>query len=457
MLLALDLIACPKYRGADFGVSHNMSSRMILMRAGKSPFQVFSHAESVAIGPSGVFGANAGNLLFAGSVHRSLSVPNVVVDTDGFVLDTVKKIDRAADQLNTHYDHLVLPFANAFRFSFVDKLERWSALIERLKIPVTVVGIGAQMRLNQREPEGGKAVAESVQRFVSAVLNRGPSIGVRGEMTRDYLATLGFSGEEVSVIGCPSLFDAVDPVTVSKETDALSVSDRISLNVTGGLDNIVTHNAAKYPRLEFIAQEHHRLKLLLYGENPDEYRMTQPFWTGHRLYTEDRIRFFVDEVSWIDYLRNFRFSFGSRIHGNIAALRAGTPAMVLAYDSRTLELARLHKIPYRILTDANVTIDADDLYQEADFHAFNRESAVLTLRYRGFLASHGLAHIWQPGCENPDYAARLESLRPPGPVHTLHRRSLRNPLGRMMRVRSEPMQPISNRRNSEYVARVRSL
>ena len=57
----------------------------------------------------------------------------------------------------------------------------------------------------------------------------------------------------------------------------------------------------------------------------------------HPLVTEDRIRFPVEAWTWLEYLRDFDFATGTRLHGNVAALLAGVPAVLLAHDSRTLE------------------------------------------------------------------------------------------------------------------------
>ena len=80
-----------------------------------------------------------------------------------------------------------------------------------------------------------------------------------------------------------------------------------------------------------------------------------PVHPSHPFFREDRTRFYVDPWPWIDDLRDFDFSFGTRIHGTIAALLAGTPAVVLAHDSRTLELARYFDIPHRLMRDAHQT------------------------------------------------------------------------------------------------------
>ena len=47
-----------------------------------------------------------------------------------------------------------------------------------------------------------------------------------------------------------------------------------------------------------------------------------PTHPDHPMYREDKVRVYMDPVTWMDDLRDFDYSFGSRIHGNIAALLA---------------------------------------------------------------------------------------------------------------------------------------
>ena len=77
----------------------------------------------------------------------------------------------------------------------------------------------------------------------------------------------------------------------------------------------------------------------------------------------------VNVPSWLEHLAGFDFSYGTRIHGNIAAILAGTPAYVLAHDSRTAELADFHAIPHRTIGKDVASIDAADLYAHADYTA----------------------------------------------------------------------------------------
>ena len=92
-----------------------------------------------------------------------------------------------------------------------------------------------------------------------------------------------------------------------------------------------------------------------------------PIYLDHPLVASDRIRFCLDPKTWFDHLATYEFSFGTRIHGNIAAVLAGTPAVVLAHDSRTLELAAYHKIPHRQLRSLDGRVDPVELHAEADW------------------------------------------------------------------------------------------
>jgi hypothetical protein len=68
-----------------------------------------------------------------------------------------------------------------------------------------------------------------------------------------------------------------------------------------------------------------------------------PSWVD---YLKRHGRYFLDVDEWINHMRSFDFYFGSRLHGAIASLLAGTPACLVAHDSRTMELAEYAGIPF---------------------------------------------------------------------------------------------------------------
>ena len=348
---------------------------------------------------------NAGNLIFSFAAQRILTTPATRVTADRFV---IKPGD--AERINEQYDAYVLPLANAFRLGYEPMLVRLTALIRRLRIPVVVLGVGSQAGVDN-DTERLAPIAGTVRDFVSAVLDHGPSIGVRGELTRDYLVGLGF--RDVDVIGCPSLFMEGDRLTIRPPTATLDATSRLAINVSPYLARmgpIVQRHVERYRDLVYIPQDIDTLELLLWGDPvagvaPDDPR---PIHLAHPLFRDDKVRFFLDPPPWFAFLAERDFAFGSRIHGTIAALIAGTPAVVLAHDSRTLELARYFDIPHRLLRDVDpATLDAADLLAEADFGPLMTGHAERYARFVGFLDRHGLDHVFRAPAPRPDPALRL--------------------------------------------------
>jgi hypothetical protein len=387
----------------------------ILIRAHKHPLQAASAETTVA---RNLIGNNVGNLVFSQAVFRLLSI-------DGNDLQAARLVKETAGQINDTYDHLVVPLANAFRLSFLDSLSAMSDLIEKLTIPVSVVGVGAQASLTG-SVRGADKVDPAVQRFVRATLKRSPSIGVRGEFTERYLRGLGFSADEVDVIGCPSMFMYGPDLAVHKPATPLEPDSRIALNISPYVTEmgpISLDHAMRYPRLDYIAQDHLTLQLLLRGTYPSDAagaaRTTDvPVTLDHPLIRQDRVRFFLDPRTWMEHLAHYDFSFGTRIHGNVVALLAGTPALVLAHDSRTLELADYHQIPTVTLSDAQ-EIDAASLFAEADWTPLNSGHAVRWQNFAAFLGRHGLTHVYDEGQSAARFDAALAATTFPPPVHTL--------------------------------------
>jgi hypothetical protein len=387
----------------------------ILVRAHKHPLRVASAEATLA---KNLIGNNVGNLVFSQAVFRLLS-------TETNVLETSRLVNDAAARINAGYDHLVIPLANAFRKSFLDSLNAMSDLLEKVTIPVSVVGVGAQATL-KGSVRSADEVQPAVQRFVRAALQRSPSIGVRGEFTQAYLRDLGFADDEIDVIGCPSMFMYGPDLNVQRRAAALGPESRIALNISPyvkAMGPISVDHAARYPNLDYIAQDHLTLNLLLRGIYPTEgggaaTTTEVPVTLEHPLIRQDRVRFFLDPRTWIQHLAAYDFSFGTRIHGNIAAVLAGTPAMVLAHDSRTLELAEYHQIPSRTLTDPD-QIDAAALYADADWEPLNRGHAARWQTFSAFLARHGLSHVYEEGQSAERFDADLAAARFAPPVHTL--------------------------------------
>lgn len=387
-----------------------MAVKKIMVRAHKSPFLAASAEETLR---QNLIGDNVGNLVFSQSVFKLLSRD----DTDVVPLRKAR-----ARRLNDEVDTLVLPLANAFRQSFAAQLASMTTLIRKLDIPVVVVGVGAQATV-AGELKRHAGIEDVVKDFVAAVLDRSASIGVRGEYTRDYLVNLGFSDSDVDVIGCPSMFMNGPQLSVSRKVERIETEAPLALNVTpyrklmGPLSVV---NAREYPNLTYFAQDIRTLKLLIDGEYDGRIVSKRlPVRLGHPLIRDDRTIFCVDPNTWFDELARRDFSFGTRIHGNIAAILAGTPALVLAHDSRTLELVDHHKIPYALLDEVDPRSLAADLYESVDLGPMLAAHQANWETFSAFLARNGLGHVFEEGQDPHAFDRRLSEVDFPAPVRTL--------------------------------------
>lgn len=377
-------------------------------------------------------GGNQGNLLYQFSTHRTLVRDDVRVGTISYGKFQKGPVEERAEWINSECDRLVLPLSSSFRLQNLKGLQAWADLVERLTIPVTVVGIGAQLRLSDvREGTflpsrvtGAVAPPDEIQqheaasrRFVAAVLDRSNSIGVRGEISKRYLKYLGFPADRIDAIGCPSLFMwgpdfqmPNRPVKLTrKSTLSLSFDHRIK-STAELLDKTVT----AYPRSTVYMQEKLGAQLVITGEE------TRPDWSGdqrfplqkaHRLYGQHRLEYFPTAWSWMRHLKSVDFAYGPRLHGTVAATLAGTPAHLLVHDSRTLEVAEYHDLPHT-LTERLDGVTTADLAAQQDYTKFNESYPELFTRFTDFLARNSLRSAYDDPGRNEALAAFDASIEP---------------------------------------------
>lgn len=375
----------------------------ILIRAGKEPWVPVCPEDTLA---RNVLATNSGNAVFAYSAFRALSVDGSEVAAMGFCADPAR-----AGEYNERYDTLVIPLANAFRRTFLKDLEPLTALIERLRIRVVVLGVGAQSS-SGFDFDYLKPIEGPVRRFCAAVLERSSTIGVRGAFTAEYLKRLGFSA--VDIIGCPSMFLHGGTLPVRRRVHALSATSPVAINISPYVEKmgaILAANRPRYRDLCYIPQDTPTLEMMLWGEveSPTALQLAEriPVHLTHRMFADDAVRFFIDPRTWMEFLARRDFSFGSRIHGNITALLAGTPCHVIAHDSRTRELAEYHGIPHSLLDETPAGIDPAELYARADLDLLHRRQGEGFASYVAFLERNGLEHSFRPGRSCAEFDRRM--------------------------------------------------
>jgi len=371
--------------------------KKILMRANMSPFDNFDASHVIS---NNSIGTNAGNLIFPYSLCKTLMVDNEVA-IDCIRTDKVFS-QKDVDRFNAEYDCFVMPLANAFRKSFIVELNKLTNLIERLKIPCIVVGVGIQFALDAKL-DGDHVFDKDVKRFVKSVLDKSALLGLRGEITAQYLAKLGFhEDKDFSVIGCISMYMHGPKLPDIKRTNLTHesvVSFSRKPELPAHFHEFIEKCIAEFPNHYFIPQNLFDFRLLYSGiplsmtykgKIPPGYPQT----IAHESFVQNKVRGFINVPSWLEFLKNIDFSFGSRIHGNIMPILAGTPSFIFVPDARILELARYHNIPHMPINDIKSDINILDIYHKTDFNTVHTGHAERFENYIKFLNANGLDHIY---------------------------------------------------------------
>lgn len=371
----------------------------ILMRAGFSPLANPGPEEVIF---KNLIGENIGNLLFPYSIMRILMREDTQIDT---VLINQIYSRKQIEAWNEEYDYFVIPLANAFRKSFLLELINLTSIVKRLKIPCIVIGVGVQAGtggMSESPPE----LDRRVKQFMREVLKKSAWVGVRGEFTAEYLRRLGFVEErDFTVIGCPSMYlhgpalPLRPPVELTKETP---ISVNCKIKIPAPLSRFVLHSAKQFTHYTYVPQGIDDLLLLYAGISIDRDKFPKihggyPWQLHSRICATGHELGFVDVRAWLNFLKKVDFSFGTRIHGNIAAVLAGTPAFIFAPDGRILELARYHNIQHMAATELTEDTDIFKVYEQADFYSVQDGHERRFAHYADFLERNGLAHIYQEG------------------------------------------------------------
>ena len=374
--------------------------RKVLIHAGMSPLEQPSLDR---VFEQQLFTTNSGNLLFQYGTYRTLMTGDTEFVTR--FLDRKDVDDAFIERANQECACVVLPMANNFRESY--SLRALTRLVKKLRIPCVVVGIGLQARdpslIGQGFPfdEGAKA-------FVRAVLDHSAMIGVRGEMTADYLASLGFVPERhFTVIGCPSMYSRGSRLPEVRQTK-LSADSRVCFNYRIDqpieLAELLNRGMRAFPDYRIVVQRREEMFMIRYHrsliysyQGANRCAHLYPHDYSHPALKAGRIAGFASAAAWLEHMRGMDYNMGSRIHGNIAAVLAGTPTLALTLDTRMEELCRYHNIPHIPASQLNTGVDPARLLEGVDYSEIHRGHDARFRHFLDFLNANGLAHIYSNG------------------------------------------------------------
>lgn len=365
----------------------------ILMRSGMSPFDNFNPSKVIV---ENSIGSNSGNLVYAYSLFRTLMTEGTEIDSTYYRLDYT---EREIKKINENYDCFVIPLADAFRKEYVDSLKAITRLVRLLKIPAIVIGVGLRASFEPKL-ENGFPFDEAVKDFMNAVLEKSAIVGVRGQITADYLTKLGYiEGKHHMVIGCPSMYMFGRDLNIrdTKITkDSFVCVNNSSFSPKNVLD-FIESSSREFSNVYFIPQRLNELKMTYFGiPNPlDKDKPNYPHNIEHYLYEQDRVRFFINFREWSKFLSKADFCFGARMHGNISSVLSGTPSLIIPKDARMREIAEYHNLTRVRYGEINKDTSIWDLIEKADFKSPCKNHHKNFDNYRDFLKINGLENIFE--------------------------------------------------------------
>lgn len=339
-------------------------------------------------------GHNTGNLAFTSAIAGQVAGWGDPLNVGwGATPDQIRSagdicVIAAANQLGKHID-----------------MGKVADRLEAANVPTVMISVGAQSSMDYGIP----VLPDGTLRWVRTVVDRAPAgsmnVGVRGDFSRRVLAAHGFEG--VRVLGCPSLF--LNPAVrlgqlIERKAGAVPARVAVAAGHPGwrhlarierSLTRMVSETDGAY-----VCQAPLSMMAIGYG---DTERLDATELDACRTYVDSAMSagefrvwakrhavVFHDVSTWMDFLSEFDFVVGTRIHGVVLGLQAGVPALCVAFDSRTRELCETMAIPHVYARDYQRTgLDRTELLslfrRQFDGAGFDANRSRLADAYCGFL------------------------------------------------------------------------
>lgn len=381
-----------------------------------SPFDTYSAPEVIL---NNSIGGNVGNLIYQYSVIRTLMTEETTITPDNY-----KNGPEYAEEINANYDCYIIPLADAFRKQFVSQLRNYTKLIKKLKIPVIVIGAGLRAPFEPNLKEGF-SFDDDVREFVSAVLEKSSMLGLRGEITSKYLSGLGFKeGVDHTVIGCPSMYAFGRELNIRKTNitkDSMVCVNSSLLSPNNVLD-FIDRSMEEFPNHYFIPQWMKELVMTYVGSpSVGKSKKNYPAKMSDAAYMNNRVRYFLNAKTWLDFISKADLAFGARLHGNITATIAGTPSIIFPKDARMRELTEYHGLTHVMANEITKDTRLMDVVDKSDFQSPTKKQGANFDHFIDFLDKNNLEHIYK---ENPnpsnvpfdDAISKVEHQQPLCPV-----------------------------------------
>lgn len=357
-------------------------------------------------------GLNSGNAVFGFSIQKITMSKTVKVD-----MKPISWIMKNPDIINESYDICLYSPANILAVWAKERsLNKWSDLLQKIKIPFTFIGVGAQSTYDY-SLDFVATIKDEGYRFIKSILETGGKLALRGYFTAEVVKKLGFLNSDFEVLGCPSLF--MNGAGLVIDLNKLNVNSQCDLKpifngYTFYFNKNYHHFFTDYPTSVYICQDIMYKMLYDISSFNDEYFLFQD-GLFLELFKQNRIQMFCTFPEWQKYLidNKFNFSIGSRIHGNIVSLLSGIPCYIEAIDSRVRELAEFFEIPYGSIKNPN--LDLYDIFSKLDYKNFNTNFNKKFYNFKKFLNEQSIPCFDDAQYINEKLNSILTNFTPPPP------------------------------------------
>ncbi|WP_226629305.1 polysaccharide pyruvyl transferase family protein [Alloyangia pacifica] len=335
-------------------------------------------------------GNNTGNLIFSESAFR------LFPDAQRSPFNHIHK------RMGSDRDCIVIAAAN-----WLNEKADFSGLVETLEqtdVPVIVLGLGAQSGMDGKIP----TLRPGTERLVRLLAERSPRISARGQFSCEVLEKYG--AKNAVPTGCPSMlmagrqaprFRATPAWDALRPEEVLVYGTRHHFHAASGISTEL-YRVALQRQFDILLQSeladfYFALDRCEELEKPEEVKshlakVYQDSPEAVAKYLADHGRVFFDLDSWFDCCREKSFLIGTRIHGTISGILSGTPSLLIAHDSRTVELAETMNVPYVLEKGLDVRDEGTlrGLYERLEGHSFQGSYETYLKNFSDFFDKCGL-------------------------------------------------------------------
>lgn len=314
-----------------------------------------------------IFGGNTGNMYITYSLIKGLYQWNC--DFRG--IQNIWQYDYSnqdedIDYINTEASEVFINLTDFIRVKEQEfpgiNIPLLTSFLKRIKKQVYVIGIGANA-LHGAEKEFIENLSQEMKFFLHTLSAGTNLIGVRGAFTEEMLYNAGI--KNVAAIGCPTFYENGEYQSIQKSSDVLYDNDIVFTSYYG-------------------MQKHIGNAPVILQGCPEERQIEEALKNRY-----SQFKIFSSIPEWKKFLSNYKFAVGMRVHGGIAALNSGVPAVILNRDKRAQEMIDFLKMPRVAYTE---DLNFSSIYNPISFNEYNKNYRTIFDKYIGFLKKNGLEY-----------------------------------------------------------------